>query len=243
MAEIEIKDLVKRYKKRVVLNNVSLKVSSGDILGIIGENGAGKSTLMSCMVTLIKPGSGDILIDGESVIAKPEIMRGRVGYVPQEIALYEDLSGIDNLKFWAKTYHIEKKLINERIDKIVEIIGLDRDILKEKVKNYSGGMKRRVNIGVALLNNPDIIVMDEPTVGIDIVSKEYILKVIKGLNKEGKTIIYASHYLDEIEEICNKVCIMNKGNIVDLRKIEDIVKDRLDSKAFRQYYLKANGNC
>ena len=127
--------------------------------------------------------------------------------------------------------------MDNKINRVINIIGLDVNVLKKKVKYLSGGMKRRINIGVALLNDPDLIIMDEPTVGIDIASKEYILGVIKKLNTEGKTIIYASHYFDEIEELCNKVCILNKGNIIDFSSLEDINKNNL---TFRQYYLDIN---
>ena len=177
MARIEVLHLYKKYKKQEVLNDISFTISSGDVLGIIGENGAGKSTLMGILVTLIKPSSGDVLYDDQSVISNPSCIRGNIGYVPQDISLYEDLSGIDNLKFWAKTYHLYGDDMRNRIVAIKDVIGLDDAILNKKVKTYSGGMKRRVNIGVALLNDPDVIVMDEPTVGIDIASKDYILNV------------------------------------------------------------------
>jgi ABC-2 type transport system ATP-binding protein len=242
MARIEVRHLNKKYNKQEILKDVSFTISSGDVLGIIGENGAGKSTLMSILVTLIKPSSGDVLYDDNSVISNPSYIRGNIGYVPQDISLYEDLSGIDNLKFWAKTYHLYGDDMKNRLTVIKDIIGLDDEILKKKVKTYSGGMKRRVNIGVALLNDPDIIVMDEPTVGIDIASKDYILAVIKKLKNKGKTIIYTSHYLDEIEGICNKICIMNKGNIIDFKNIEDITNNA-NNKTLRQYYLDVNRNC
>ena len=129
---------------------------------------------MAILVTLIKPSNGDVLYDDKSVISNPSYIRGKIGYVPQDIALYEDLSGMDNLKFWAKTYRLYGDNMKNRISEIKKIIGLDDDVLAKKVKTYSGGMKRRVNIGVALLNNPDVVVMDEPTVGIDIISKDYI---------------------------------------------------------------------
>ena len=237
MAYIEIKNLVKSYRKNNVINNISFNISKGDVLGLIGDNGAGKSTLMSMIVTLIKPSKGDIIYNEQSVVSNPNRIRGNIGYVPQDIALYEDLSGMDNIKFFAKTYHISKKDMDDKINRVINIIGLDVNVLKKKVKYLSGGMKRRINIGVALLNDPDLIIMDEPTVGIDIASKEYILGVIKKLNTEGKTIIYASHYFDEIEELCNKVCILNKGNIIDFSSLEDINKNNL---TFRQYYLDIN---
>ena len=243
MAKIEIKNLVKKYGGHVILDNIAFTIHSGDVVGVIGENGAGKSTFLATLVRLIKPDMGDILYDNESIISNSRAIKGKVGYVPQDIALYEDLTGQDNLKYWAKVSHVNKIEINDRINNIKKIIGLDETILNKKVRVYSGGMKRRVNIGIALLNNPEVIVMDEPTVGIDIESKDYILKIIKELNKQGKTIIYASHYLDEIEELCNKICIMKKGRIIDFRDIEDINIDKENNKTIRQYYLDKNRNC
>lgn len=237
MAYIEIRNLEKTYRKHKVINNISFNISKGDVLGLIGDNGAGKSTLMSMLVTLVKPSKGDIIYKGESIVSCPKIIRGNIGYVPQDIALYEDLSGMDNIRFFAKSYHIPKKDMQDKIDMAIDIMGLEIDVLNKKVKHLSGGMKRRINIGVALLNNPDLIVMDEPTVGIDIVSKDYILGVINKLSTEGKTIIYASHYLDEIEELCNKVCILNKGNIIDFSSLDDIRKKEV---TFRQHYLDIN---
>lgn len=237
MDYIEVKDLVKKYKKYIAVNNISFSLDKGDVLGIIGENGAGKSTLMSMLVTLVRPTKGDIIYNEESIVNSPYKIRGHIGYVPQDITLYEELTAMDNIKFFAKTYHISKEELPNRIKIIKDIIGLEDNILQKKVKTYSGGMKRRVNIGIALLNDPEIIVMDEPTVGIDIASKDYILSVIKRLNKEGKTIIYTSHYLDEIEELCNKICIMNKGEIIEFSTLEDITSNKLKDKTFRQYYL------
>jgi ABC-2 type transport system ATP-binding protein len=154
MARIEVRHLNKKYNKQEILKDVSFTISSGDVLGIIGENGAGKSTLMSILVTLIKPSSGDVLYDDNSVISNPSYIRGNIGYVPQDISLYEDLSGIDNLKFWAKTYHLYGDDMKNRLTVIKDIIGLDDEILKKKVKTYSGGMKRRVNMSRLL---PSII--------------------------------------------------------------------------------------
>ena len=244
MALLEVQNIVKRYSKRNVVDNISLSIEEGDVVGILGENGAGKSTFMAVLATLIKPTAGDILYNGESIVRKPSIIRGKIGYVPQDIALYEELSGIDNLKYWARTYHLSRKKIDQAVEKITEIIGLDRDRLKEKVSAYSGGMKRRINIGIALLNDPEVIIMDEPTVGIDIVSKEEILRVISVLNKQGKTVIYSAHYFEELEQICNKICIMMNGKVMEFSNIEDIIGDEPIKKSkLTEYYLhKYQGN-
>ena len=244
MALLEVQNIVKRYSKRDVVDNISLSIEAGDVVGILGENGAGKSTFMAMVATLIKPTSGDILYNGESIVKKPGIIRGKIGYVPQDIALYEELSGIDNLKYWARTYHLSRNRLEQAVENIIEVIGLDRDKLKDKVSSYSGGMKRRVNIGIALLNDPEVIIMDEPTVGIDIMSKEEILKVISVLNKQGKTVIYSAHYFEELEQICNKICIMMNGKVMEFSNIVDIIGDEPIKKSkLTEYYLhKYQGN-
>ena len=244
MALLEIQNIVKKYNKRNVVDDISLSIETGDVIGILGENGAGKSTFMGMLATLIIPTSGDILYNGESIVKKPSIIRGKIGYVPQDIALYEELTGLDNLKYWARTYHIPSKERDYAIEKTIEVIGLDRDKLKKRVSSYSGGMKRRINIGIALLNDPDIIIMDEPTVGIDIMSKEEILKVISNLNKQGKTIIYAAHYFEELEQICNKICIMMSGKVMEFSDIEDIIgNEPIKKSKLTEYYLhKYQGN-
>lgn len=237
MHKLEVVKVYKKYKKKEVLSDVTFSLMPGDVLGIIGENGAGKSTLISMLVTLLKPESGDILYEGCSIVKKPNTVRGKIGYVPQEIALYEDLTGLENLKFWMRTYHLKIDDMAEQLDNIIRIIGLSDIELNSKVKTYSGGMKRRINIGVALLSNPDIIVMDEPTVGIDIVSKQYILDVIKELNKQGRTIIYSSHYMDEIEYVCNKICLLSKGQVVDFATFDDIINTKSKYDNLKEYYL------
>lgn len=244
MALLEVHNIVKRYSKRNVVDNISLSIEAGDVVGILGENGAGKSTLMSILATLIKPTSGDIFYKGESIIRKPSLIRGKIGYVPQDIALYEELSGLDNLKYWARTYHLSNNRIEQAIEEIIAVIGLDREKLKGKVSTYSGGMKRRINIGIALLNDPEIIIMDEPTVGIDIISKDEILRVISILNKQGKTVIYAAHYFEELEQICNKICIMMNGKVMEFSNIENIIGDEPIKKSkLTEYYLhKYQGN-
>lgn len=244
MALLEVQNIVKRYSKRDVVDNISLSIEAGDVVGILGENGAGKSTFMAMVATLIKPTSGDILYNGESIVKKPGIIRGKIGYVPQDIALYEELSGIDNLKYWARTYHLSHNRLEQAVENIIGVIGLDRDKLKDKVSLYSGGMKRRVNIGIALLNDPEVIIMDEPTVGIDIMSKEEILKVISVLNKQGKTVIYSAHYFEELEQICNKICIMMNGKVMEFSNIVDIIgDDPIKKSKLTEYYLhKYQGN-
>lgn len=244
MALIELHNIKKKYNRRIVVDNVSFSIDKGDVIGIIGANGAGKSTLMGMIVTLIKPTAGNILYNEVDIVKNPDIIRGNIGYVPQDIALYQELSGIDNLRYWARTYHMKKDVYKKAIDRAKNIIGLDEKILKRRVSTYSGGMKRRLNIAIALLNDPEIIVMDEPTVGIDIISKQEILDVIKQLNSEGKTILYTAHDFEEIEQICNKLCIFNEGKIVEFEDVKKIIGEEPSNiNKLTQYYLqKFQGN-
>lgn len=238
METLKLINLTKHYKKKHAVNGITLTINKGDVLGLLGENGAGKSTTMGMIATLIKPDDGDVFIDNESVVIHPEIMKKRLGYVPQDIALYPMLSGLDNLKFWGKLYHLKKNELEIAIKNVSEIISLSKEDLNRKVSEYSGGMKRRVNIGAALLHDPELVIMDEPTVGIDVKSRNQITDAILELNKNGKTIIYSGHYMPEMEKICNRICMLDAGNI----KFEGYLKELLveDGKdiSLEEFYLK-----
>ena len=206
---------VKKYfKKNKAVDGISFEVKKGEVFGLIGANGAGKSTIISMIATMIKPDDGDILFQGKSLVKSPKIIREYLGYVPQDIALYLALSGRDNLMFWGNAYHVKKDILPERISEICEIIGFTEDMLRQRVRTYSGGMKRRLNIGVALLHHPELVIMDEPTIGIDIVARNQILESVKKLSNNGTTIIYCGHYMEEIERICNTICVLDKGKII-----------------------------
>lgn len=211
---LQLKDVKKFYKKKAAVDGVNITIPKGAVLGLIGANGAGKSTTISMIATLTKPDAGVILYQGEDIVKKPKIIRKDLGFVPQEIALYMDLTGMDNLKFWGDAYHVKGKEFDKRLEWIRDMAGLDLDTLNKKVKNCSGGMKRRLNIGVALLNNPGLVIMDEPTVGIDLVSRKKILDSVRRLNEEGVTILYTGHYMEEMEELCSHVCILDKGHVI-----------------------------
>lgn len=205
----------KSFHDKVAVEDLSFQIEKGDVLGLVGTNGAGKSTTISMIATLVKPDSGDILYQEKSILKNPKFLRERLGYVPQDIALYESLSGYDNLKFWGKSYHLHGKELKQRMQQIEQIMGLTKEQLKDKVVHYSGGMKRRLNIGVALLHNPELVIMDEPTAGMDVVSRNRILDMIVELSRQKITVIYTGHYLEEIEKICNKICVMDLGkNII-----------------------------
>lgn len=221
---LEIKNVTKKYRHNVAVNDISLTVEAGQVLGLIGANGAGKSTLINMIATLEKPDSGNILFDGRDIVKEPSAIRKILGYIPQDIALYESLTGIDNLKFWGRSYGVPKDRIDEEIARVCRIISFDDELLKKKVCDYSGGMKRRLNIGVALLHNPSLVVLDEPTTGIDLESADQILSAIEALRDGGCAIIYVGHYLEEIERISTHICILDKGKITAYGTLKELLE-------------------
>jgi len=208
---LEVKNVIKDYHGRRVVDELSFTVDKGQILGMIGANGAGKSTCVSMIATLIKPDGGTILYNGEDIVANPRAIREKMGFVPQDIALYETLTGMDNLRFWGKSYGVGSSELKSAIERVCGIIGFDRDMLKKRVSEYSGGMKRRLNIGVALLHKPELVVLDEPTTGIDLRSGNQILEAIENLKAEGTAVIYVGHYMEEVERISTHLCVMDGG--------------------------------
>lgn len=226
---IEAKDLVKVYGKKEVVSKVNLTVEEGETFGLLGPNGAGKSTTISMIVGLVKPTSGNVYVKGIDALKKSRDIKKYIGLVPQDIALYPTLSAEDNLRFWGKMYGVTGKELNKRVDEVLEIVNLSAR-RKERVENYSGGMKRRINIGAALLHNPEVIIMDEPTVGIDPQSRNHILETVKALNARGTTIIYTSHYMEEVEFLCDKVAIIDHGKVIAFDEKEKLKRSVVDSE-------------
>ena len=210
---LEVKDLVKKYGDFTAVNNVSFDIKEGEIFSLLGPNGAGKTTTISVLSTLFTPTSGDAIICGHSVKQDPMAVRNAIGVVPQDLALYEDLTARENLSFWGQMYGLSGKELNTRIEQVLEQIGLT-DKAKQRIKTYSGGMKRRVNIGVGLLHKPRLLFMDEPTVGIDPQSRRAILDSVKELNRNGMTVLYTTHYMEEAQELSNRVGIIDHGKLI-----------------------------
>ncbi len=223
MTLLEVKDLKKSFKKVHAVKGINFNVEKGEVLGLLGPNGAGKSTTISMISTLIRPDGGQVFYNGEDIENKPKAIQKNLGYVPQEIALYPMLSGKENMFFWGRAYGLKGKELKKRVEEVSDIIGI-KDRLKDKVKTYSGGMKRRLNIGVALLHNPELIIMDEPTVGIDPQSRNHILDTVLKLNEQGMTVIYTSHYMEEVEYLCNRICIMDQGEIIAEGSKESLIE-------------------
>ncbi|AQP96057.1 MULTISPECIES: ABC transporter ATP-binding protein [Bacillus] len=225
---LELKKLTKKYDDFTAVNNISLTVEDGEVFGLLGPNGAGKSTMVSMISTVLAPTSGTIKVDNKSLKEKPIEIKKIMGVVPQDLALYETLSAKDNLNFFGSLYGLKGKKLKERTDEVLEIIELT-DKKNQNVSEFSGGMKRRVNIGVALMNNPKLLILDEPTVGIDPQSRNHILETVKRLNKEkGMTVIYTSHYMEEVEYLCEKVAIVDHGSLIALGTKEEL-KENLNA--------------
>ena len=212
-AILQVQNLVKNYGDFQAVKGVSFDIEEGEIFSLLGPNGAGKTTTISILSTLYMPTSGDATIGGHSITKDPIGVRGIIGVVPQDLALYEDLTARENLIFWGQMYNLSGKALHARVDEVLEQIGLT-DKAKDRVKTYSGGMKRRVNIGVGLLHKPRLLFMDEPTVGIDPQSRRAILDTVKDLNKQGMTLLYTTHYMEEAEELSNRVGIIDHGEMI-----------------------------
>lgn len=210
---IEVKNLSKKYNGNLAVDNISFDVKEGEIFGLLGPNGAGKSTTISMLACLLEPTSGDAFIDEKSIKKDPMDVKKVIGLIPQDIALYPTLSAKENLHFWGKMYGLSGSLIKKRSNEILEIVGLS-ERAKDRIDTYSGGMKRRINIAAGLIHRPKLIMLDEPTVGIDPQTRINILETVVNLNKMGTTIIYTSHYMEEVEMLCNRIAIMDEGKII-----------------------------
>lgn len=228
------KNLSKSYKEVKALNNVSLSIKEGELYGLLGPNGAGKTTTISILSSLLKPDSGEILYQGKSLYENLSESKRMIGVVPQEIALYEDLTAIENLKFWGTLYGIKGKKLQSKIEELLEFLGLS-DRKNHKIKTYSGGMKRRINIAAALLHNPKIVFMDEPTVGIDPQSRNLIFEVIQELHSRGLTMIYTTHYMEEAERLCDRIGIIDQGEIIAEGNLEEL---KTSSKIKEEIHVK-----
>ena len=210
---IEVSNLRKTFDTIEALKGISFNIQQGECYGLLGPNGAGKTTTISIMSTILEASEGKVSIAGYDLKKNPLECKRNIGVVTQEIALYNELSAYDNLLFWGGTYNVPKTELTKRIDETLDQLGLT-DRKNDKVKTYSGGMKRRVNIASALLHRPKVLFMDEPTVGIDPQSRNLIFEVVEKLHKEGMTIVYTTHYMEEAERLCDRIGIIDDGEII-----------------------------
>jgi ABC-2 type transport system ATP-binding protein len=220
---IQVTSLYKSFDEIKAVQGVSFDVQEGEIFSLLGPNGAGKTTTISMLATLLRPDEGDAWVMGRSIRRDPMAVKSVLGVVPQEIALYEDLSARENLTFWGKMYGLRGAGLRQRVNEVLDIIGLS-DRADGRVAKFSGGMKRRVNIGVALLHQPQVIYMDEPTVGIDPQSRRNILDSVVRLKQQGLTVLYTTHYMEEAQELSDHIAIMDHGQLIACGKHEELVQ-------------------
>ena len=212
-ALLDCQGLVKHFGDRPAVDGVSFAIALGETYGLLGPNGAGKTTTIRMICGLLRKNAGTVTIDGEPVDETTTASRAKIGYVPQDIALYPDLTGRENLRFFGRLYGLAGPALEERVDEVLEVIDL-ADRAGERSEDYSGGMKRRLNIGAGLLHRPSLLVLDEPTVGVDPQSRHAILESVSRLGATGTAVLYTTHYMEEAERICDRVGIIDHGNLI-----------------------------
>lgn len=222
MSYVNVQNLLKKYGELCAVDLLSFTVTKGEIFGLLGPNGAGKSTTLSVLTTLVDFDKGDIKIDGMDIRKDKMKIKQLIGMVPQDIAVYDHLNALENVKFFASLYGLRGRKLNEMAKEALEFVGLS-DKLKMKPKQMSGGMRRRLNIACGIAHAPQLIVMDEPTVGVDAQSREHILNSIKILRERGATVIYTSHYMNEVEEICDRIAIIDRGRMIAIGTKAELV--------------------
>jgi ABC-2 type transport system ATP-binding protein len=220
---VEIDGLEKSYQDIHAVQGISFNVLQGEIFSLLGPNGAGKTTTISMLSGLLRPTSGDARLGGHSICDEPEAVKRIIGVVPQEVALYETLNGVQNLNFWGRMYGMGGATLKQRIEEVLDQVGL-RERAGDRVETYSGGMKRRLNIAAGLLHRPEILFMDEPTVGIDPQSRRNILEMVKQLRDQGMTVLYTTHYMEEAEELSDRVGIIDHGKLIALGTQEELTR-------------------
>ncbi|MEX1288293.1 MAG: ABC transporter ATP-binding protein [Acidimicrobiia bacterium] len=205
--------LVKRFDELTAVGGVSLDIAAGETYGLLGPNGAGKTTTISMICGLLERDAGTVHVAGEPIDVNTVAARAAIGYVPQEIAVYPDLTGRENLRFFGRLNGLERDELDRRVDEVLEIVGLT-ERAKDKAEEYSGGMQRRLNIGAGMLHHPKLLILDEPTVGVDPQSRNAILDSVEDLGGEGMAVLYTTHYMEEAERLCDRVGIIDNGTIV-----------------------------
>ncbi|MFT8317919.1 MAG: ABC transporter ATP-binding protein [Sporolactobacillus sp.] len=213
MMLIQVKDLVKRYQEFLAIDHLDLTIAEGEIFGLLGPNGAGKTTLINTMLGLTTCNQGDIQLFGTPLGKNEKAIKMKIGLVPQDLALYDDLSAEENVQLFGRLYKLKGKKLHQAVSEALAFTGL-QEMRQKRPAQFSGGMKRRLNIACALVHHPELLIMDEPTVGIDPQSRHFILQSVKKLNAKGCTVIYISHYMEEVAALCTRIAIVDKGRIV-----------------------------
>ncbi|MGL5820982.1 MAG: ABC transporter ATP-binding protein [Sarcina sp.] len=223
MKILEVNGLKKTYGDKIAVKNVSFYVLKGEILGFLGPNGAGKSTTINILSTTLKKDIGEIKFKGHDIQKDEKLYKKSLGIVPQRLALFDTLTAYENVKYFASFYGLKGKALKESVLEALEMVGL-KDKKDEIPKSFSGGMKRRLNIACGLAHKPEILILDEPTVGIDPQSRNHILESIRELRERGTTVIYTTHYMEEVESICDRVVIVDLGEVIEEGKIKDVIE-------------------
>ncbi|RKZ12953.1 export ABC transporter ATP-binding protein [bacterium] len=221
---LEVIDLSKSYGDLRAVDRVSFSLEPGEIFGLLGPNGAGKTTTISMIAGLLPPDAGKVRVDGLDLGQKPTEVKRRLGVVPQEIALYEDLTGKENLDFWGGIYGLSGRTLNARRDELLELVGL-ADRARDRVREYSGGMKRRLNLALGLVHKPRLVLLDEPTAGIDPQARLNILEVVRELASGGTSVLYTTHYLEEAEALCDRLAIMDHGSTLAQGSVAELKRE------------------
>jgi len=219
---LEIKNLTKSYGDVVALDRFSLDLKKGEVLGLLGPNGAGKTTLISILAGTLRDFTGTVTFDGRNLFADRSL-KNRLGVVPQDMAFYDELNAMDNLLFWGGLYDVPRADLKKRAAELLELVELEARA-KEPVKNFSGGMKRRLNTAIGLLHRPDLLLLDEPTVGIDVQAKVSILEIIRSVGAAGTAVIFTTHQLAEVETTCSRIAIMDQGRILAQGTLDELVR-------------------
>jgi ABC-2 type transport system ATP-binding protein len=227
--EVQVSNLTKTFARHEAVKGVSFTLGKGEIFGLLGPNGAGKSTTINMMCGYLAVTSGDTLVDGVSVKQQPLKVKRMLGVVPQEIALYKELTPLENLKFFGEMYHMAAKERKERAAEVLQFVGL-YERRNEPIEKFSGGMQRRINMAVAMIHQPQFLLMDEPTVGVDPQSRENIFETIERLRDQGTTVLYTTHYMEEAERMCDHIAIMDEGRIIALGTLEQLLALRDQSR-------------
>jgi ABC-2 type transport system ATP-binding protein len=222
MALVKVENLTKIYGQVQAVAGVSFEIHEGEIFGLLGPNGAGKTTTLNVLCTYTEPTGGNVTVAGCSVTAEPETVKRAIGVVPQEIALYADLNAVENMRFFGRVYDVPEARLRRRIGELLQLVGLTEHAHKQ-VEHYSGGMKRRLNLAVGLLSEPRFLMLDEPTVGVDPQSRNAIFENIQALNRQGLTVLYTTHYMEEAELLCERVAIMDEGRIIALDTPQNLI--------------------